>query len=73
VPEYVATITAPKGIPPRRHQDLVVRWKLMDDPGETHDVSLVARMGMAEEKTREAFSSEAIADAFEKPVDGEAE
>ena len=45
VPEYVATITAPKGVPPRRHQDLVIQWKLMDDPGEAHDVSLVARLG----------------------------
>ncbi len=43
VPEYVAEITAPKGIPPRRHQDLVVRWRL-SDVGERHMVAMVARM-----------------------------
>ncbi len=51
VPEYVATITAPKGIPPRRHQDLVVQWKLMDDDFGTHSVALVARLGALPEST----------------------
>ena len=50
VPEYVATITAPKGIPPRRHQDLVVQWKLMGDPFDTHEIALVARLGEELEK-----------------------
>jgi hypothetical protein len=35
VPEYVATITAPKGLAPRRHQDLRVRWA-HGDVGDTH-------------------------------------
>ena len=31
IPEYVAVVVAPKGMKPRRHQDLVVTWSLEAD------------------------------------------